>query len=161
MALAVRGATAAIYRALIVIAIMAVLLPTSFAIGYFADPDPWSGDNTLRDWMAVAAVGLLLLGSIWIGVKSSRNLTRIMARSERIRAWACMFDTSEFPDVAAIFLRTTGDEVALVMGFLQLLEALRRSHQRCQCRQRSQLARMLSRNETTQIHRRFARQLSC
>jgi hypothetical protein len=121
MSLAVRGATASVYRAVVIISVVAALLPTSFARGYFAESHPWSDDNAVRDYTALGLVGVLLTLAVWLGVRGMRSTAAIRRRSERVRSWCDQFATSNFPAVQAIFMRTTGDEVALVMGFLQLL----------------------------------------
>jgi len=121
MSFALRRSRMSIYRAAVLFWLSISFVFVGFWTGYFANPHPWRGDGTLQDFSALGAVAILLILCIWVGARLLRGQGVLKKLFARIESEAEKFDTSALLGPPTIFLRTTGDEVAMVMGFLQLL----------------------------------------
>jgi len=119
MALATRPGYRVLQRALIVLVMLTLFACGAWSAGYFTQTGSWT-DTLWRDWLGMGLAGFVFALCLWgvVRLLRSRWFDR---RWERVQREASEFDTTRAPNTPMLFLRTTGDEVAMVMAFLQLL----------------------------------------
>jgi hypothetical protein len=109
-----------LYKALTLIATVAAFIGGAFALGYLVPSGSWSSEAEWRGYLALALVAVLCALCVWLALwlRRGRWIDRV---SQRVLAEAEQFDTMTVQGPPLLFVRTTGDEVAMALSALQLL----------------------------------------
>jgi hypothetical protein len=119
MALATRPGYHILQRALVVLVMVLLFVGGAWGAGYFTQTGSWS-DTPWRDWLGMGLACSVFVVCLWSAIRllRSRWFDRLW---KGVQDQATKLDTTQAPDTPMLFLRTTGDEVAMVMAFLQML----------------------------------------
>lgn len=121
-ALATRRDNQSVFSGIVILLFTIATLAASYAFGAATDPDRWS--QAAQDVYLLFGSAMSFLISLLIGealIQRSTWLNESVARSGRS---ATCLSSVDCPAAARLFLRTTGDEVALALASLQLLAHL-------------------------------------
>lgn len=107
------------FRAGVLLLLSAAFVALAFVLGYYANPRPWSV-APVREMAFLALSGVVFVGAVYVGRQLMLRTTWLDRAWEKGRDTAEALSTVRTPPVPTLFLRTTGDEVALVLATLQV-----------------------------------------